>query len=536
MDNKEFEDRLEQIKTFKEVPISVDEKIQKAFDRIEESEKIEKEVKKQKGKFNFSRVLSLAASFVMAIFLAGNGVAYAKGEPNIYSWVLEKIGIQKEYEEIKTDINQTVESDGIEIKLIDLGYDANSLIIGMEIEDKEGKFSTTPSRYRNEIESEEEYIEFVINNMIFSECYEIFTNESNDAMVLGNIHMDISDGEASQRFSDLIEDEFEVENVIERTSENSYILYKIIDTSRVDLQGKITRINLYFDAIYSQAQMIGGAIDTPISRGDWYFEVNNLTESNNEYSSHMVILNEKIDDILTINAIEIKNAKVFDIIRFDTNYTTVADGYFIAREDVLYFTKIVDESNNILGEIEDSALEFYYRINNLDINKEYRLLIYKVYIGENQDYNYDKYLEGKLKPINTITFKLNEENRLINTYKFKEEIVYATNDVSGHEYKIEEIIIENYINNSEIKLYSNGSKPGYENVVRIVNENDEVKCEFNVIGNENSKLIDLLEKGKYSIEIYEYEPDYTKYDPVYEDPVYSEEDLELVTTSQVELK
>ena len=111
---------------------------------------------------------------------------------------------------------------------------------------------------------------------------------------------------------------------------------------------------------------------------------------------------------------------------------------------------------------------------------------------------------------------------------FKEEIVYATNDVSGHEYKIEEIIIENYINNSEIKLYSNGSKPGYENVVRIVNENDEVKCEFNVIGNENSKLIDLLEKGKYSIEIYEYEPDYTKYDPVYEDPVYSEEDLELV--------
>ena len=146
MDNKEFEKKLEQIKTFKEVPVSVDEKIQKAFEKIEENEKIEKEVKKQKSKFNFSRVLTLAASFVMAIFLAGNGVAYAKGEPNIYSWVLEKIGIQKEYEEIKTEINQIVEVDAIQedfegikkykvkMALKDIGYDNNLLIAGWTIE------------------------------------------------------------------------------------------------------------------------------------------------------------------------------------------------------------------------------------------------------------------------------------------------------------------------------------------------------------------------------------------------------------------
>ena len=34
MDNKEFEKKLEQIKTFKEVPISVDEKIQKVLEKI----------------------------------------------------------------------------------------------------------------------------------------------------------------------------------------------------------------------------------------------------------------------------------------------------------------------------------------------------------------------------------------------------------------------------------------------------------------------------------------------------------------------
>lgn len=99
MDNKEFEKKLEQIKAFKEVPVSVDEKIQKAYEKIEENEKIEKEVRKQRSKCNFSRVLGVAASVVMCIFLAGNGVAYAKGEPNIYSWILEKIDIKKEYKE-----------------------------------------------------------------------------------------------------------------------------------------------------------------------------------------------------------------------------------------------------------------------------------------------------------------------------------------------------------------------------------------------------------------------------------------------------
>ena len=235
MDNKEFEKKLEQIKTFKKVPVSVDEKIQKALEKIEENEKLEKEIKKSKNKFNFSRILSLAASFVMTIFLAGNGVAYAKGEPNIYSWILEKVGIQKEYEEIKTEVNKTVESDNIEITLIDLGYDSNSLIIGLKIKDKEGKFKTTPSNKRNEFESEQEYIQYVIDNMIFSEYYEIFTNGTSRSKILGNSHS-IYDGEATTKFSNMIEEKFDVKNVIEKTTDNSYVLYKIIDISKTDFE------------------------------------------------------------------------------------------------------------------------------------------------------------------------------------------------------------------------------------------------------------------------------------------------------------
>ena len=119
MDNKEFEKQLEKIKELKEVPLSVDEKIQKAFEKIEENKKQEKEIRKQNRKFNFSRVLSLAASFIVVIFLAGNGVAYAKGEPNIYSWILEKIGIA----------NSIVNEEKDEYLQIYTGKDENNNVI-----------------------------------------------------------------------------------------------------------------------------------------------------------------------------------------------------------------------------------------------------------------------------------------------------------------------------------------------------------------------------------------------------------------------
>lgn len=184
MDNKEFEKKLEQIKTFKEVPVSVDEKIQKAFEKIEENEKLEKELKKSRNKFNFSRVLSLVASFVMVIFLAGNGVAYAKGEPNIYSWILEKIGIQKEYDEIKTEINQIVEDEAIQentegtkkykvkMTLKDIGYDNNLLIAGWTIESSQlmEMFTQYEGQKIEEIKSEiEETLELDLNININNE-------------------------------------------------------------------------------------------------------------------------------------------------------------------------------------------------------------------------------------------------------------------------------------------------------------------------------------------------------------------------------
>ena len=130
---------------------------------------------------------------------------------------------------------------------------------------------------------------------------------------------------------------------------------------------------------------------------------------------------------------------------------------------------------------------------------------------------------------------LSEKNKLSNIYKFDKEIVYGTNKF-GEEFKVRRIIIENYNSSSIIKFQTDSSIAGYENLIRIVDENSEIKCEINCIAIDSSKFVNLLEKGRYFINIYEYIPDYKKYDPGYEEPVYSEEDLKLKATTEIELK
>lgn len=145
-DNFEYDKKIKnELQEKLELPNVVKEKIKQVYIKIEEDKNGERNMEKQ-TKFKLSKVLSLAASLIVIIFLVGNGVAYAKGEENIYSWILNKMGIQKEYEEIKTEINQIVEVEAtqenaeeiknykVKMSLKDIGYDNNLLIAGWTIE------------------------------------------------------------------------------------------------------------------------------------------------------------------------------------------------------------------------------------------------------------------------------------------------------------------------------------------------------------------------------------------------------------------
>lgn len=205
MDNQKFEKKLEQIKTLNNVPVSIDDKIQKAYKQIDENEK-GRNMEKQ-SKFKLNKVLSLAASFVIVVFLAGNGIAYAKGEDNIYSWILNKIGMQKEYEEksqeikinaISNETNIEVESAMINEEIVMVCYKINTNV------PLKGKIYLFGNKYLNinnkKYDVEYENINIERENSTLSEkineneykVYEIYKLEDNEIAESVNLEVNIS--------------------------------------------------------------------------------------------------------------------------------------------------------------------------------------------------------------------------------------------------------------------------------------------------------------------------------------------------------
>ena len=353
MDNKEFEKKLEQIKTFKEVPLSVDEKIQKAFERIEENEKLEKQVKKQKGKFNFSRVLSLAASFVMAIFLVGNGVAYAKGEPNIYSWVLEKIGIKKEYEEIKTEINQTVENNGLKITLIDCAYDSNKFLICYKIEDIEGKIKDINEEYQTKLK---EGITDNIYDSIILDGDSIFYTDKNEIVTNPDSEMG---------------KEYEI--LSKQISDTEYIVYQTLILSEHEWRGTIESVDIKLKQLYFMVEDL-------YLFGDWQFKLDNLSDKYKNVNCLKLNVDKQIDNQLKLNSIIINNSGMFGALeRIEFSYKEEQYEEDFGKN---YILKVLDNKNNVIGEFElitsqmksgDSPLVYQY-MSELKNNEEYKIL------------------------------------------------------------------------------------------------------------------------------------------------------------------
>lgn len=504
MDNKEFEKKLEQIKTFKEVPISVDEKIQKAFENIEENEKLEKEVKKQKSKFNFSRVLSLAASFVMAIFLAGNGVAYAKGEPNIYSWILERIGMPSGYQDIKTDINQIVEEDDVKITLIDGGLSNNSFELVYMIE-SEGLF---------------EYDEVIFDSII-----EVSANKE----------------VYKEGYTDMLYEYSTSESII---SNNKAVIHRSYAIAGNNLEGKQIDLNIKISRVGSFKSDIGfDEKGQPIQYKDkseniWEFDVENFESKKLQYESYVVVSQKKIDDRLTINSLSIEDSALYSNVFCDL----YAQGY--KEEHTEYCMQILDTKGNIIFESGLCMMEEGY--NNINGRTLERIKIEQEYIVNIYESNY--YIENEEMEtilIDTFNINLNEHN------KAKERFFIGTEFYINENCKIDSIIIENFERFGRVKVLSN--LPDYNTdlikddeyyfLVRIENLKGEIIGEINQYGNNYSyNHFTITEKFDesdiYTLKLYKYK--YIAYDGKYElwhiDTYQSEEDLILISEYNFTLK
>ncbi len=115
----------ERIKEMNTLPDSVNQKIEDTLGQLS-----------RKGEFAMKRRkkwVPIAAAVLITLFLGGNGIAYAMGQPNLFSFVLSKFNISSEYEEVAKEVGVTQVSGGVEITVTDLGVDHNLLIIGYQI-------------------------------------------------------------------------------------------------------------------------------------------------------------------------------------------------------------------------------------------------------------------------------------------------------------------------------------------------------------------------------------------------------------------
>lgn len=124
LDNQEklLQERIKQMDT---LPESVNQKIEITLQQL--TRKGENAMKKRR------KLVPIAAAILIILFLGGNGIAYAMGKPNLFSFVLSKFSISEQYEEIAKEIGITQESNGVEITVTDLGIDNNMLIVGYRI-------------------------------------------------------------------------------------------------------------------------------------------------------------------------------------------------------------------------------------------------------------------------------------------------------------------------------------------------------------------------------------------------------------------
>lgn len=124
LDNQEklLQERIKQMDT---LPESVNQKIEITLQQL--TRKGENAMKKRR------KLVPIAAAILIILFLGGNGIAYAMGKPNLFSFVLSKFSISEQYEEIAKEIGITQESNGVEITVTDLGIDNDMLIVGYRI-------------------------------------------------------------------------------------------------------------------------------------------------------------------------------------------------------------------------------------------------------------------------------------------------------------------------------------------------------------------------------------------------------------------
>ena len=407
------------------------EKLEKKISAYE-FKKQENTNEKQSKKIVKMPFLKVASFTIILGLLAGNVYTYATYNENMFSYILNKIGIFENYEKNSKEVNITgenqVKNENCQLTLVSYGADKDMLVF----------------KYRLELENPIEFHKEVIDNVKIK----------NDDGVYG-----ITEFLSAQR------------NVYEKISETEYEFYNFykIDSSKIDQNSKIILdVNIYKKLEEDIADILG----------TWNFEIdfekNDLANEYKEYAFEnktAIFKNIETNKDEMVNKNSDYSVKVLEMKQSDIGSKLVIYLNDYGTEPSLsYYVEILDENGNV---ILDDNLEFL--IGGMPTE----IIFQKVDLDSKLVVNvYEKVEDKKLRKA---TIKLDLENDLTEKrnvdeskekYKWEDiEISYPANsEISEETYetgdntrKVLFAVLNNSVGNEEfVNCYINISK--YKNI------------------------------------------------------------------------
>lgn len=288
-----------------------------AIAEFQEKEAV-KTVKKSKVK---SYIGAKVASIVAIVGLvSGNVYTFATYQKDLFSVILEKVGIFEAYEEEKIEVNLIKENENASLTLVDYAIDGDTLIVG----------------YNLKLKKENEMLVKMVHDTVTLTCGEEELNLTDE-----------SDEGGKETYKDF--------GLFEEISKTEYSIYRFYTLDPTKLTNEMTlksSVKLYD---YDKEEYYNPTEGEPEMRefGTWDFTVKiNKDELEKTYKEYYVEDKndyfERVEDsdktVINLPEVKLLSVKKSDIL---TRFKFVLKGY---STNVVYFVEILDSKGNIILE------------------------------------------------------------------------------------------------------------------------------------------------------------------------------------------
>ena len=294
MNDKEFDKMIKKnMQEDKQIP----DNINQLFSEFGMEVKMKEQEKNKKIRnINCIKMVPIAASLMIVTFFGGCTFAHVNGRETIISPLLRQIGINSKYEDNRTEFNEEIQKEGVNIKILDGAIDDTSLIIGYEIQ-------IDNNDYDNWIEIEGEY---KINNISVKP----------------------------------------INHSIDKLSDTSYIYYQVFDASEIKIENKENvKINATIRNIkeYKESETLDSveAVYGKEHKNIWNFE-ENIAVNNIEKSKIYQFedgSNQKTIENVRISVTEYMTGSYTNILKIKTDKSNYEG------DDFKKYYKVLDENN-----------------------------------------------------------------------------------------------------------------------------------------------------------------------------------------------